>query len=62
MSKSTRFYVYNRTTGGRYITERVDQTCGKYRWIKDRSEATAFGSRSSASRVARQCGGSVVTR
>ena len=61
MSKITRFYVYDRNSGGCYLTERADQSNGKYRWIKSRALAVRFNSRSAAGRAARKLGGSVVS-
>jgi hypothetical protein len=59
MSKrATSFYVYNRTTGGRYLTERA--AGAGYRWVKSRSTAVRFASEDTARRNARRYGGCVV--
>jgi hypothetical protein len=55
MSKSARYFVYTRVTGGTYLTEAVSRP--GYRWVKDRYVAKAFNCRATAERTARRYGG-----
>jgi hypothetical protein len=55
---NARFIVYDRITGGEYLTPRVREA--GYRWSKNRTNAKRFTTRATAERNARRYGGIVV--
>ena len=59
-NKNNMYYVYNRNTGGAYISERTERTTtgAKYFWVKRKEQACGL-TLNSARAVARRYGGVV---